>query len=222
MAALHRSTQGSSTRGRRLRALVAGVLLVGLSWAAFDQFIKPNVFPKRFGVVVEGKIYRSGRLTPAAMKSVQERYGIRTIVDLGAEIDQPPENEERARRTAAALGMTRYRLNLIGDATGNPNYYVQALRLMSDPANQPVLVHCGAGTQRTGCAVILYRDLFEGRPIEQSVEEAERFDYDERDNPKMLEMARRWRDGVAQALQTGASVAGAAAVPSILPDRASH
>ena len=153
------TTRAAARRPRRPLAIALIALAVGLGgFGVWDAAIKPHVIPKRFGVVDEGKIYRSGRLTPATLAKVVREREIRTIIDLGADPVGSPA-DARMQRAAEALGVTRYRMNLEGDATGNPNYYVWALRLMNDPANQPVLVHCGAGTQRTGCVVWLHREI---------------------------------------------------------------
>ena len=119
-----------------LLAAVAAIACVALMVPAWKEIIRPNLFPKRFSVVTPGKVYRSGELTPSALARVVKENNIKTIVDLGAFRDDA-EGEERERRTADAIGVKRYQMFLYGDATGNPNYYLQALRIMSDPANQP-------------------------------------------------------------------------------------
>lgn len=159
-------------------ALVA-TLIVGYRVAARDE-----VFPRNFGVVEPGVLYRAARLTPAATRQVVERYAIKTIVDLGA-YDKSPADEEIARRTALALGVKRYVMRLNGDGTGNPDYYVQALKVLLDPANQPALVHCAAGTQRTGACVMMYRHMTQGTPYEAGLEEAKTYGHDPQDNPKL-------------------------------------
>jgi tyrosine-protein phosphatase SIW14 len=166
-----------------------------------------NRHPKNFGVVDEGKIYRSGELTPAAMERVFREYHIRTVIDLGA--FEPGTGEEaRAERIAKAMGVTRYAMDLEGDATGNPNYYVQALRIMNDPEKQPVLVHCSAGTQRTGCLVMLQRHVVEGKAYGDVFHEAVEHRHDPKDNPHLLLMLAEWSDKIAEAYRNGTSIPG--------------
>jgi len=179
-----------------------------------------DILPKRFGVVAEGKVYRSGELTPKAMRTIVEKYKIKTMIDLGADEPGTPD-DRRAQRTADALGVTRFVFRdasagvgpdgkpanvLIGDATGNPNAYVQALRIMTDPSRHPVLVHCGAGTQRTGCAIILYRHIIEGLPTADAFPEAARFDHDPAKNPLLTGMVERWGDKIADAYRSGTQI----------------
>ncbi len=184
---------------------------------AWKEIVRPNMFPKRFGVVTEGKVYRSGELTPAALAAVVRENKIKTIVDLGAFIEYP-EAEERERQTADAIGAARYQFALYGDATGNANYYLQALRIMNDPEKQPVLVHCGAGTHRTGCAVAMYRTIVEGVAPEVALEEATQFAYDPVKHTKFTEMFNTWQPRVAEALKSGAlELAGQEPIPPATP-----
>ena len=71
-------------------------------------------------------------------------------------------------------------------ARQHPADYVNALKIMADPANHPLLVHCAAGAQRTSAAVMLYRKAFQNVPFEQSLDEARTFGHDPEDNPKLL------------------------------------
>lgn len=182
-------------------AVAVTLVIVG-----YRNFVHPNIFPKRFGVVVPGQVYRSGKLTTAALNKVVREHGIKTIVDLGAWVEDTPANRRANRReqeAAQALGAERYVFQLTGDSTGDPNQYTEALRLVLDPANQPVLVHCGAGTERTGCLVALYRMETEGLSIDEAYTEAERAGHSGGRNPHLLETLRNWSGPVLESLRTG-------------------
>lgn len=182
--------------------LIAGACLLGA--VGYRDLVHPNLFPKRFGAVVPGEIYRSGKLTPAALAGVVEEHGIQTIVDLGA-WEEGSRADRREQRTAEALGVDRIRLDLVGDATGDPNAYLKALRVMTDPESQPVLVHCGAGTERTGCLVVLYRMGEQGWSMEEVYAEADQSGHDPRRNPKLREVLETWSGRVLEAYATGAA-----------------
>ena len=104
-------------------------------------------------------------------------------------------------------------VHLEGDATGNPNYYAQALRLMMDPAKQPVLVHCGAGSERTGCVVILYNNLVHGTPLDEGLKGAEDYKHNPRRNPHLARVVEKWAQPILQAYRQGGPVAGAEPLP---------
>jgi protein tyrosine/serine phosphatase len=155
--------------------LVWWVVFVLVGWlvaANFKDVVWYNIFPKRFAVVSEGEIYRSGKLTTAALTRVVREHEIKTIVDLGA-WEEGSRADLREQKTAESLGVDRVRLpGLSGDATGSLDSYAQALHLITDPDNHPVLLHCGAGTERTGCVVALFRMHEEGWTLDEAYDEA--------------------------------------------------
>jgi hypothetical protein len=174
---------------------------------AYQEYIKPQVVIRKFGVVEPGRISRSGRMTPSTMRKVHDKTHVKTMIDLGMYKDGTPD-ELAAQATAEELGIFRHRLFLKGDGTGNPNYYVHALRLMTDPDNLPVHVHCNAGAQRTSAAVILYRVIVEGETIPEAYPEA--FDYGHHPSKDwiLLHYVTTWLEPIRRAYVTGGWIEG--------------
>lgn len=185
-------------------AVIAAGVGLGV-WFAVEG-VAPNLSPKNFGVVDEGAIYRSGVLTSAAMHHVIKARGVRTIVDLGGhDPDTPGQRREEA--VAGVMGARYVRLPLYGDGTGDPNRYVEALRLMTDPGAHPVLVHCSAGSERTGGAVALYRMIVEGVPFDRAYAECTQFHHDPTRNGKLRPYLERWRPEIERAFREGGTIA---------------
>lgn len=204
---------------RGLVGVIVAVAVVLGGWTAWDTGVRPNLFPKNFGVVEPGRLYRSGALTPAATRLVHERHKIKTIVDLGA-YDKDPAGERVAQRTAEALGIRRFAFRLEGDGTGNPNMYVEALRIITDPANAPVLVHCAAGAQRTGGCVVLYRTIEQGVSLDEAYGETDEYGHSPRDNPKLKPYLDEWAARIAESVRTGRPIPGVdPASPVNTPER---
>ena len=157
--------------------------------------VRDNLIPRNFGVVESGQIYRSGRLSIAQLEAKIKEHNIKTIVDLGA-FGTDSTMERLQQKTADALGVRRVRFGLQGDATGDPQDYVGALKIITDPANQPVLVHCAAGAQRTSACVMLYRKGWQGVGFEQSLDEAKDFKHDPTDNPHLLKYLAEHGDAI--------------------------
>lgn len=197
--------------------LLVGVLVFLGAWAARYN-VRDNVIARNFGVVQEGVLYRAGRLTPSQTRQVVEEKKIRTIIDLGAYRGKPVD-ERNAQRTAEALGVVRFTFALEGDGSGDPNDYAQALRIIAKPEFQPVLVHCAAGAQRTGVCVIFYREIFQGRSLDEAFAEALEHKHDPRKNPTVRAYTREWHDEVARAVRDGSTIAWpeAAAPPAAVP-----
>ncbi len=189
-------------RFRILGVYLAIALTVWAGVQYYRTFIRYNLGPRNFGVVSEGKVYRSGRQTAGQLQDIVSRYGIKTIVDLGAFAPGSPE-DERAARTARALGVDREVFILWGDGTGDPNRYVHALKLITDPARQPVLVHCATGAQRTSVCAIFYRTIVEGKSVDATYGEARDFKHSPRGNPKLKPYVDTWAEAVKKSFQTG-------------------
>lgn len=188
----------------RALLLIAGA--VGLAIFAYKG-VKPDLWPKRLAEVVPGKVYRSSELSPKAMEDLVRGAHVKTIIDLGVAPDGDPR-DRRQQLAAQALGLKRYKFNLIGDATGNPNEYVAALQIALNPDNQPVLIHCATGSQRTSCAIALLRMASEKMPLDQAIAEAEQFDA----KPKVGEVLRQISPRVLQAVGSQALIPGEPAV----------
>jgi len=163
--------------------------------------VVPNVWPKNFGVVEPGRVYRSGVLTTSAMKKVVEENDIELVIDLGAH-HAGSKSERREEETVRVLGVDRVQLRLFGDGTGDPNEYVEALRLLQ-ASEGAALVHCAAGAQRTGVAVVLYRMIEDGWTMAEALAEAERYGHDPKDNRELRPYLERWAEPIMASLRTG-------------------
>jgi protein tyrosine/serine phosphatase len=198
------------------RVLVLGSITCGLAaWVVFAKNgVRDQLVPRNFGVVEEGHVYRAAALTPASLKRAHEQHQFKTIIDLGG-FDVDPLADKLAQESAESLGITRYVFPLSGDGTGNPNAYVAALRVLADPANHPVLVHCSAGAQRTSGCIIMYRDFIQGGDDAAARTEAFQFRHDPKDNPRLFEYLDTWQGHIERAFRTGTQVPDHDEVPVV-------
>lgn len=151
-------------RGRLIVVLVMIAAVLGLSAWIWDAQIKNRVFAKRWGVVEPGMIYRSGQIDAGLIESQLRDKKIAMVIDLTGE---DPANPDQVAEAAAIkhLGIEQRRFPLAGDGTGDIRSYAGAIATLREQrlAGKPVLVHCSAGSQRTGGVVAAYRILVEGR-----------------------------------------------------------
>jgi len=145
---------------KHLRRLIIILIVVGASIAGYDYWddnIKDRYYPRRFGVVKEGQIFRSGRIHENIIKDTLAENKIQVIVNLSS--PWPPEI-----KAAEELGIEIKEFALAGDGTGKIENYAKAIREVERAKKQgkPVLIRCSSGSQRTGGAVAFYRLLIEG------------------------------------------------------------
>ncbi len=155
---------------RRVLAATVGVTaLAAVALAAVDI---DSIRPKRWREVVPGRLYRSGQLHQALVESVLKRHNIRLIIDF-TERREGDAAQEAELAAAARLGIRHVRLPLDGWGTGRIEHYASALTAMRTAvlSGEPCLVHCAAGSERTGAAVAFYRILFEGVEPWRAVQE---------------------------------------------------
>jgi protein tyrosine phosphatase (PTP) superfamily phosphohydrolase (DUF442 family) len=101
---------------------------------------------------VSDKLYRSAQPDREGMENLKT-LGINTVVNLRA------FHSDRERLEATGLGYEH-----IVMAAWNPEYddAVRFLRVVTDPARAPALVHCQHGADRTGVMIALYRVVVQG------------------------------------------------------------
>jgi tyrosine-protein phosphatase SIW14 len=170
--------------GQHFRWIVAASIAatVGLGLWAYTEFFAW----KKFAVVADGALYRSGLLNPDQLEQAIDRYQIRTVFSFTFTERQEQE------KVCAAKGVKRYFAYLPGDGVGPDDPYLRFIEIASDPANHPILVHCSAGVQRTGGAVALYRTVIEGWDFDRAV--AEMVSMGNRGRPEQVDQLRHLRD----------------------------
>jgi protein tyrosine/serine phosphatase len=148
-------------------AVAAGVWFGGLKY---------RVLPKRFAVVVPGRIYRSGQISRWVIGDVLDRHEIGLIVDLNGK-DPGDEHQVAELEAARRRGVPVKRFPLRGNGTGDIQRYADALTVLhrADREGKPVLIHCHAGGSRTGAAVAFYRLLVQQRDPKDVRVEMEQF-----------------------------------------------
>jgi len=163
---------------------VTALLLAFGGWEAG----KYQIVPKRFGIVEQDRVFRSGRIAPHLIRKTLQKHGIKVIVDL-TEPDQRNASWRAEQKAAEELGISRYNFQLCGDGTGNITNYANAIFAIEQARkeNKPVLVHCAAGTQRTGGGIAAYRLLVEKHTPATAYAELTRYGWKSRHDRILLD-----------------------------------
>jgi hypothetical protein len=109
---------------------------------------------------IEDGFFRGAQPTVAGFQDLENNLGVRCVLDLAGgpgDIHLVPEGSIKLFHVPmSAWGL-------------HDDLVVQALRIMVDPANRPLMVHCQHGADRTGALVALYRIVVQGWSKEKAV-----------------------------------------------------
>lgn len=172
--------------GRRWRWLLALTLtLLGL-WLGSLAFWRYHL--KRFQVVREGVFYRVAQPTEFGFRHLIRQHHVATVVSAQlfdfrlheGWIDPGKANGDLESHYVTSLGARHLQWPMGDEACWpwvTPWQFEQFFKLLDDPANYPVCVHCQGGRHRTGTLAALFRLEYDRWPVEQVLEEMYDFDF---------------------------------------------
>lgn len=97
--------------------------------------------------------------------------GVKTVIDLQeyGDVTEP--------RMVEAAGMTYVRIGMNTRINPTQAQLEQFLRIVNDPASQPVYVHCAGGRHRTGVMTAVYRMTGDGWSGDQAFKEMKKYNF---------------------------------------------
>jgi protein tyrosine/serine phosphatase len=119
------------------------------------RLMAPGLLGANFYPVLEGRVYRSGQLTPSELEAYATRFSIASVVNLQGK-STSAEWYEAELAVARRRGLRHYDLDFSARRLPTrPN--VTALIELIETLPQPLLLHCGAGADRAGLASAVAR-----------------------------------------------------------------
>ena len=153
-----------SRRAALLTALAGAAVLA----AGADAYRRHHLY-KHFAAHEPGRVYRSAWLEPAVTAELIGRHRVRCVVNLCAPGEAAPERWAAEEAAVAGAGAKLLRLPMPMSADPADPALAAHLDALADPANFPLLVHCGHGVTRTAKFLTLYDVAFRGRPAADSL-----------------------------------------------------
>jgi protein tyrosine/serine phosphatase len=107
-----------------------------------------------FHEVEKGKVYRSSWLCPERMEQTVDRLGVKTVLNLCG--DQPGATwYEGEVEVTSRRGVKFVSMGLSANMPLDPEQVAKLVDVLRD-APKPLLIHCRAGSDRTGLASAIY------------------------------------------------------------------
>jgi len=165
---------GYLVRVHVLAALLAGALALPASAdprrattaAAAERLSAIRI--ENFGQI-NANYYRGSQPKPADYADLAG-LGIRTVINLTSDDGQADE-----RVVVEHAGMQYVGMPMTTRIVPTPTQISEFLRIVNDPAKQPVFVHCVGGRHRTGVMTAIYRMTSDRWTAEQAFAEMKRF-----------------------------------------------
>ncbi len=147
--------------------VIALAILAAAQTAQRDKSSKIQV--KNFGCINE-TFYRGAQPKERDYADLAA-MGVKTIIDLQL------NGKEGEQSLVEAQGMKFYRIPMSDRGQPSAGQAELFLKLVNDPANQPVFVHCAGGRHRTGAMSAIYR-ITHGWSADQAFQEMKRYDFE--------------------------------------------
>lgn len=147
---------------KKLGLAVVLVLAIFVGKYVYDIHINHN-----FEIISENRVYKSGVIPPDELPKYIKKYNINSVVDLrypgtGDDVNNPEIPAElKAEKEAIAKipGVVYY--NNGSDQVPTQKNLDYFFKIMDDPANYPVLIHCYHGVGRAEIYSAIYRIEYE-------------------------------------------------------------
>jgi protein tyrosine/serine phosphatase len=121
----------------------------------------PNLFR------VSPRLYRGAQPSAEGMRELQA-LGVKTVVNL--------RWLHSDRDEIGALGLGYEHIHMQAWHAEDEDV-IRFLRIATDPAKQPVFLHCQHGSDRTGTMIAIYRMAVEGWTVDEAIDEMMRGGY---------------------------------------------
>ena len=117
--------------------------------------------------------YYRGSQPRASQFDELKKLGIKTIIDLRK------DSIAGASQEAREAGLQYVNIPLTTKRPATEDQTTQFLKLVNDPANWPVFVHCKGGRHRTGEMTAIYRITHDGWSGDKAYEEMKKYDFED-------------------------------------------
>lgn len=150
---------------RIIKIVVFVLVIAAVIWG--KSYIYDYKMNHNFETVTEGKVYKSGVIPPDEIADYVAKYKIKSIIDLrypgtGDDVNNPEiPSELKAEKEAVSKIKGLNHFNIGSDQVPQQHNLDAFFKVMDNPANYPVLIHCFHGVGRAQMYSAIYRIEYE-------------------------------------------------------------
>jgi protein tyrosine phosphatase (PTP) superfamily phosphohydrolase (DUF442 family) len=146
-------------------------------------------------------VYRSGKVSPAQLAEVAREHGVKRVLSL---LDPAAPESVAERDAAARLGIEWLNVPLRGNGASTPEARDRIREILAQ-RDKPLLIHCAAGSNRTGLACGMLRIHEQGWTVEQVIAEMKTYDFEDEPDHENLRQALLAEQELARQKRSAAS-----------------
>ena len=159
-----------------------------------QKYIPPatSVVDKQFNFhIIDSALWRSAQPNSESLKRMKH-FGLNTVINLRGD----SITNEWEKKIADSLSLNYYNFPLDSRKEQNSDEINLILNIINQKKNQPVLIHCLGGKDRTGLISALY-ELQKGNKILNEIhKEMLMYGYNEEKYPKNFRFIKSWAKGL--------------------------
>jgi protein tyrosine/serine phosphatase len=155
-----------------LRCVLAAAIAVSPAIPAMageSRVTRASITIGNFGEVTP--TYFRGEQPEGSEYATLAAFGIKTVIDLQA------DGQSNERGLVERAGMKFHRIPMTTHVAPTKAQIAEFLKLVNDPANQPVYVHCAGGKHRTGVMTAVYRMANDGWTSDRAFKEMKSYKF---------------------------------------------
>lgn len=150
-------------------ATVFSALLIISAASAQDNSNAKKASIKNFGCI--NATYYRGAQPEGSDYADLASMGVKTVIDL----QRDGKTDEQSQVESA--GMKFFRIPMSDRTSPSLEQAAEFLKIVSDPENQPIFVHCKGGRHRTGAMTAIYRVTHDNWSAAQAYQEMKQYDF---------------------------------------------
>ena len=154
---------------RCVLATAIAVLPAMSAMAGESRITRATITIGNFGQVAP--TYFRGEQPEGSDYATLAAFGIKTVIDLQA------DGQASEKGLVEKAGMAFHRIPMTTRKAPTSAQIAEFLKLVNDPANQPVYVHCAGGKHRTGIMTAIYRMTHDSWTSDQAFKEMKQYKF---------------------------------------------